>query len=1130
MKHIVCIAAVLFIVVQVRAASVEESARNIPVFKEVDVVVVGGSCAAVAAAQSAAKNGAKVFLAAPRAYLGDDVAGTLRLWLEDGEVPASVLAKSIYQGEVNDQVDFTYKANVKTGEKHRDSGDKLCDGMYQDAASHSVQYDKDVTIAAEAGAASDIKSIDVLAFRRKGDFQVASVTVATSDDGKAWSEPAAMELAAGDEADVDRFSAVQGKKIRFLKFSVKMKEGAKRILLGEIILHSAAVGGKPAVATPTLLRVKQALDKALMDSGVDFLTGSFVTDVLSDADGKPAGVIIANRSGRQAVTAKVIVDATERGYIARMAGAKFQPYPAGKQVFTKIIIAGQAPAAEDMTVRTLTGSYDVPASSSRKSEIKRVDGKVYECTMKIGMKDSLYSSFAEAEQVAIDKTFVTTLLDAGDTLFQVPPDAMAGGFSLKGEWPGSEKVDLKCFVPAGVERMYLLGGCADMGRDAAAKMLRPLAFMDVGERVGAAAAGEAKNLQAPKGVKLVGRPGGAKPLGEVKEFLAGVRPYQSGLQSVVSEKTGLPVLGRYDVVVVGGGTGGAPAGIAAGRQKAKTLVIEYLYGMGGISTLGMIGSYYCGNICGFTTEHDTAVKELNAAVHVIGKAESFRRENRKAGVDIWFGSMGCGTLVDGNKVKGVVVVTPEGRGVVLAKTVIDATGNSDVAAAAGAECIFQSADEIALQGVGLSPKKLGASYINSDFGYVNDSDAMDLWLFGVRGRAGCKSTWDVSQIVESRERRRILGDYFISPLDILNNRTFPDTVVRSKSNFDSHGYTVADICYVSEPSKEKLHTANIPYRSLLPKGMENIMVIGLGISAHRDAMPIIRMQPDIQNQGYVAGVAAAMASRDGRTFREIDVKKLQEHLVEKKIIPAEVLTWKDSWPINSEALALSVKNMGSNYKDVSTVLAHAEEAIPSLRQACANAKEPAAKLVYAHVLGILGDAAGVDALVAAVDGTGWGTGWNFKAMGQFGRSVSELDSYIIALGRTRDKKALAPLIKRGAQLDEKSSFSNFRAVTLALEAVGDPAGAKVLAEVLSKPGISGHAMMTSKDIGPAGGYTGISGDKERSNCLKEIALARALYRCGDYDGLGEKILKQYAQDLRGVYALHATEVLKPGRK
>ena len=48
----------------------------------------------------------------------------------------------------------------------------------------------------------------------------------------------------------------------------------------------------------------------------------------------------------------------------------------------------------------------------------------------------------------------------------------------------------------------------------------------------------------------------------------------------------------------------------------------------------------------------------------------------------------------------------------------------------------------------------------------------------------------------------------------------------------------------------------------------------------------------------------------------------------------------------------------------------------------------------------------------------------------------------------------------------------------------------------------------------------------RNHSLRELILARALYRCGDYEGLGEKILTEYARDLRGHYARHARSVLK----
>ncbi|MHC4494916.1 MAG: FAD-dependent oxidoreductase, partial [Planctomycetota bacterium] len=72
-----------------QASIVNESARDIPVAYDVDVVVVGGSSGGVAAAVEAARKGEKVFLAAQRPYLGEDICATYRLWLEPGEVPGS---------------------------------------------------------------------------------------------------------------------------------------------------------------------------------------------------------------------------------------------------------------------------------------------------------------------------------------------------------------------------------------------------------------------------------------------------------------------------------------------------------------------------------------------------------------------------------------------------------------------------------------------------------------------------------------------------------------------------------------------------------------------------------------------------------------------------------------------------------------------------------------------------------------------------------------------------------------------------------------------------------------------------------------------------------------------------------
>ncbi len=375
-------------------------------------------------------------------------------------------------------------------------------------------------------------------------------------------------------------------------------------------------------------------------------------------------------------------------------------------------------------------------------------------------------------------------------------------------------------------------------------------------------------------------------------------------RTVPQERRAIPVLGRYDVVVIGGGTGGAPAGIGAARQGAKTLVVEYLYGLGGVGTEGAISSYYWGNRVGFTATVLDGASKWN----VEPKKEWYRQELLNAGADIWFGSIGCGVFAEGNRVLGAVVATPRGRGVVLANTVIDATGNSDVAAAAGAKCAYTDASEFGMQGTGLPGRRLGGSYNNTDFTIVDETDMVDIWHMFVYSKDKYAGAFDQGRLIDTRERRRIVGDFTISILDEINQRTYPDTVVRSWSNFDTHGYTIAPYFLLEHPEKKGI-AVYIPLRAMLPQGLEGIIVTGLSISAQRDAIPLIRMQADIQNGGYAAGVASAMASYAETTVRQIDIRRLQEHLVQIGNLPASVMEDKDSYPLSDESLAAAVADL-----------------------------------------------------------------------------------------------------------------------------------------------------------------------------------------------------------------------------
>jgi len=598
-------------------------------------------------------------------------------------------------------------------------------------------------------------------------------------------------------------------------------------------------------------------------------------------------------------------------------------------------------------------------------------------------------------------------------------------------------------------------------------------------------------------------------------------------------ESAVPVWGDYDVVVVGGGTGGAPAAIAAGRRGAKTLLVEFLHELGGVGTAGLISKYYHGNRVGFTAEVDRGVNALAGGADTRTspggwspniKSEWYRREMRAAGVEIWYGAMGHGAVVNNGKVTGVVVATPMGRGVVRSKVVVDSTGNADIAAAAGAACRYTDDTEVAVQGTGLPPRELDARYVNTDYLFVDDTDIVDIWRAFVTSREKFQHNYDLGQLVDTRERRQIVGDHVLTPMDIYLTRTFPDTVLISRSDFDSHGYTVHPTFLLRPPHRESMD-AHVPYRCLLPRGLDGILVTGLGISAHRDSLPIIRMQADIQNQGYAAGVAAAMVARDGIPTRDLNIKALQTHLVEKGNLPATVLTNQDSFPLPRARLVAAARSVVKNYEQLEVLLADVDQAKPLLREQLAQTQVHSNRLVYAHILGMLDDPTGAAVLREVVRNSPWDEGWDFRGGGQYGASVSPLDSYIIALGRTKDPVALPVLIEKANALKADDNFSHFRAIALALETFKDPTAAKPLARLLQLEGIRGHAL---PDLQSALNRQKMrrGEDRIRGRELAELGLARALYRSGDWEGLGERILREYAQSLQGHHARHAQAVLR----
>ncbi len=896
----------------------------------------------------------------------------------------------------------------------------------------------------------------------------------------------------------------------------------------------------------TPLRVKAAMDKALLQAGVSYLTGCYVTDVLRDTDGGLAGVVMANRSGRQAVRAKVIVDATRQATVARQANAAFHAFKAGPLACRRVVIGGKMRRGENLSVEQKDFAYDSTANKTN----QRLP--VYEYRLQVDLENNSVIAWSAAEHQARDLTLAEDSETASEVLTYDPSDTIVGQGFLD-TWPGADRADLAPFRPAGIPRLYVASVYADLGSQAAEKLQRPLEWMELGTRIGRAAADEAQSLPFPDSAALPETAAAAGAPAEIGEALSGIRPTDRG--TIRSGRRALPVLGQYDVVVVGGGTSGAPAGIASAKSGARTLVIEYLYELGGVGTVGLIAEYWYGRRKGYTEYVDQQVNPGKPSWKAAAKAEWLRRELVRSGADVWLGTFGCGALTERGQVRGVVVATPLGRGVVLAATVIDATGNADVAAWAGAQTQFGISENGSLnvQIAGFPERPLQRSYVNTCYTMVDDTDVLDVWhlMAWKRTTLPLASAFDVGQLVDSRERRRVVGDYTLTVPDILNHRTFPDTISQHYSNFDAAAFPDSRLLLVRDAKGPCFHT-DLPYRCLLPRGLDGILVVGLGASAERDAMTLIRMQADLQNQGYAAGWAAAAAVKAGGHTRDIDIKALQQELIRQRVLDERVYTDKDSYPLSTGEIERAVQAIGGQGKGeaesdektlgaLAVVMAHPKQAIPLLRTAYQRSEPGNQQRDYAKILGILGDPAGVPALIAALDAhEEWDQGAALTSQRKTGNTFSELDRLVIALGFSRAPEAFDPLLRKLGQLKPDSRLSHYKALSLAMQHCLSPAAAEPLARLLSQPGFTGHATPepAARPRNPPGQdsaaaaarFITADGDEpaNRTNLNKayrELTVAAMLYRCGDRDGTAEAILRRYAQDLHGHFARYAQQTL-----
>lgn len=1133
------------------AATVPESARELPRLADVDVVVVGGTVAGVQAAAAAKAAGASVFLVAPRFQLGEEIVTTRNLWLDDAdEGVADAFVANLFSSDR--AYPYTYTYNKTPASSHTDPGQtRLIDGAKTSAATESVQFDDDVTVTANLGPnAGQFLSLRLMAFHRggSGGFVTGNVTVKGSDDGVNWTSvngtvASANETIPGqaDTLDTLTFTPAQTSSPAYLQITCVRASGFSRQLLGEL-----AIVTTKATPSPTKpLVVAQALDKVLLDAEVPFLTGSPVTDVLRDGAGRVSGVAVANRNGRQAITAKVVIDATEWSAAARAAGVAFTSGTSTTR-FSRTVICRKGdledilPPGDGWTVAAM--ACPQASISVSPDDLKGVGAPgSFTAGAYVVSRDFPFANLTYAGWLAIERQmraaiWTNSVAEVSEKCAFTPPDHVTGQSSASGTWPGAAELSLDVFRPAGVAGLLVLGPCADIARADAAKLQMVGVETILGRRVGAAAASEAASAVRTGTVGL----GAAPTAGSAQVHERLTRPLNVGTEdgaTVTSAGADLPVLAETDVLVVGGGTAGVPAALAAAGQNRSVVVADILYVLGGTPVDNRIGRYYHGNQRGFATNLLAQVK-AHGWVFYAACPDWQLRSCVQAGADVWLGAFAEGVVTDGGdgagraRVTGVVFVLPDGtRGVVRATATVDATGNADLTAAAGGATTFLNGPEFAAQGVGASNIQLGNSYLNTDVGFLDDTDAGDLSHFMLRSRLALTVSWMQPSFPStgSRERRRIVGDVTVTELDVVRGRTWPDTIMHGSSNFDMHGFSTSPLLMFWVHPSDDL-AADLPFRALLPQGLEGVLATGLGISATRDAMPILRMQPDVQNQGWAAGLAAAAACGNGGTLRTIDVKDLQRALVAADMLDVRVVEDADGGTVTTSELDTAIAGLSNNFHGLESILAaDPEVALPKLRTAYENLSDSAwqRQLVLGTVLALMGDATAVDLLLRHYEDYPWDTGYNFKGMGCYGRQTSEMDYMLYALAQTRDPR-IVPLMGAlaGTLADANGNIrtlSHFRMLNLAAQAYP----VSVVAVPMTNAVAKGQAKLLCNavfDAQPAS-YDQTTADTERTRAVTDLALAETLLRLGDPDGAGRRTLEAYAVDPRASYASWARRLL-----
>ncbi len=400
----------------------------------------------------------------------------------------------------------------------------------------------------------------------------------------------------------------------------------------------------------------------------------------------------------------------------------------------------------------------------------------------------------------------------------------------------------------------------------------------------------------------------------------------------------IPVIGEYDVIVVGGGCAGFAAAVASARLGAKTIILERFPYFGGTATASLMA-----NIVGIRNqvepndlqvckgigeelilrllETDAACVTRNAykptgkqrknakgdlSYSYTFNTEAFKRVTlemvKEAGCDILFHVFFSNTILENGAVKGIIIETKAGRRALMGKTIIDATGDGDVAIRAGVPYWQTRHDENKRLNDGLMYKVSGfdkdnvsveSCVIDNEMvlwgpnpGAHDATDPRELTNMEIDTRLEVHNHFkqlqskypelknayitDTGSLLGIRQTRFIEGEYQLKGEDVISGKRFEDVVaIASNPVIGFYGYRR----FLEHEGYD------IPYRCLLPLNVDGLLVAGRCLSSDQIAYESWRAMGHILCIGEAAGTAAALCAADNVSPKKLDVKHLQTQLV-----------------------------------------------------------------------------------------------------------------------------------------------------------------------------------------------------------------------------------------------------------